>query len=92
VQASLDYCNPIINHNNIYALNQIAISIKPDTHNGYYASGNIGVENDINATHNYWRATDINDVIYDEDDSEEVHYKILFDPRINSRIISAGIH
>jgi len=24
-------------------------------------------------------------------DSEEVHYKILYDPRINSRIISAGI-
>ena len=91
VQASLEFCNPVIKHNNIYAIDKIAISIKPDAHDGYFASGNIGVINDIDATYNYWRAIDIDNVLYDELDSEEVHYKILYDPRINSRIISAGI-
>ena len=91
VQASLDYCNPIINHNNLYAIDQIAISIKPDAHDGYFASGNIGVINDIDATYNYWRAIDIDNVLYDELDSDEVHYKILFNPRINAKILSAGI-
>ncbi len=91
VQASLEFCNPVIKHNNIYATDQIAISIKPDAHDGYYASGNIGVINDIDATYNYWRAIDIDNVLYDELDSDEVHYKILFNPRINAKILSAGI-
>ena len=91
VQASLEFCNPVIKHNNIYAIDKIAISIKPDAHDGYFASGNIGVINDIDATYNYWRAIDIDNVLYDELDSDEVHYKILYDPRINSRLISAGI-
>ncbi len=91
VQVYFDHCNPVINHNNIYAINQIAISIKTDAHDGYYASGGVGVINDIDATYNYWRAIDIDNVLYDELDSDIIHYKILFNPRINAKILSAGI-
>ena len=45
----------------------------------------------IKATKIYWNTLNIDDVLFDKLDSEEITYKILFTPRLYTRILSAGI-
>lgn len=92
VQGYFDYSNPLINDNNFYAINQIIISIKPDSHPGYFGSGIVGVVCNIDATRNYWAASNINDVILDNNDGiEEIAYMVNYLPVATNQIAMAGI-
>jgi len=92
VQVYHDYSNPIIHSNNFLKSSGIVISLKPDAHAGYHDSGWVGVNTDVNATHNYWKASDPALVINDVDDDPDIEYRVLTNPRIQSMIPAAGIH
>lgn len=91
VQNSFDFGNPQINHNNFFAQGQIVISLKPDAHPGYYGSGNMGVRQDLDARNNYWKAINVEDVIFDVADDDAIRYSVLYMPKLNNRIQTAGI-
>lgn len=91
VQAYYEYSNPVVNYNNFYTQDQIVFSLKPDEHPGYYGSANIGVENDIDAKNNYWKAENVPDVLFDSEDSDRVRYKIVYLPKRGTPVSSAGI-
>jgi hypothetical protein len=91
VQAYHDYSNPIIHFNNFFAHEQIVLSLLPDAHPGYFFSYNPGVQNDIDATNNYWKATNVPDVLFDSEDSDKVRYRVIYLPKRGSPVSGAGI-
>jgi len=91
VQAYFDYSNPVVNYNNFYAQNQIVLSLQPDSHPGYYASNTPGIQNDIDAKNNYWKAANVPDVLLDSEDTDKVRFKIIYLPKRGVPVSGAGI-
>lgn len=92
VQVYQDYSNPLIRSNNFFATSGIAVSIKPDEHEGYYHSYWLGVVNDVDAKMNYWKAPDPSAVINDAEDNTDYQFRVLYMPKVANQIMSAGIY
>ncbi|MDD3534878.1 MAG: hypothetical protein PHC50_01840 [Candidatus Cloacimonetes bacterium] len=91
VQVYFDYGNPVVNFNNFLSKDKIIISLLPDSHPGYYGSSKVGVDKDLNAKHNYWLSSNVEELVYDSEDSDKVRFRVLYNPVKNSRIMNAGI-
>lgn len=72
--------NPLIKYNNFYQTQGYAIELRART-----------TSNDVNAQNNFWKTQDIGSLLWDQTDDPNLEHSILYLPKQNSPVASAGI-